>query len=46
MWDAAEDVWFTDGPLVLEFDSHQFEIAAFKVHICLSWGTARREASS
>ncbi len=38
MWDAAEDVWFTDGPLVLEFEHHQLEIAAFKTHICLSWG--------
>jgi hypothetical protein len=38
MWETVESAWFRDGPLILEFQDRRLEIAAFKLHICLSWG--------
>lgn len=37
MWES--DAWFPDGPVVLEFEEARLELAAFKLHICLSWDT-------
>jgi hypothetical protein len=37
MWDAGDDEWFTDGPLILQFDEVRLEVAAFKLHLCVSW---------
>jgi hypothetical protein len=39
MWDADEDAWFPDGPVILELEDRRLELAAFKLHICLSWST-------
>jgi hypothetical protein len=35
MWEG--DTWFTDGPVILEFEQARLELAAFKLHLCLSW---------
>ncbi len=37
IWDDDDDSWFTDGPVVLDFGSGRFELAAFKLHVCVSW---------
>jgi hypothetical protein len=37
MWDDEDDTWFTDGPFVLDFGSCRLELAAFKLHLCVSW---------
>jgi hypothetical protein len=37
MWDG--EAWFPDGPVVLEFEAARLELAAFKLHVCLSWGS-------
>ena len=39
MWDAGDDEWFTDGPLILQFDDLALEVAAFQVHLCVSWNS-------
>ena len=36
-WDTTDDEWFTDAPLILEFDHARLELAAFKLHLCVSW---------
>lgn len=37
VWDAGDDEWFVDGPIVLDFGATRLELAAFKTHLCLSW---------
>jgi hypothetical protein len=37
MWDTDDDEWFTDGPLILRFPHARLELAAFQVHMCVSW---------
>ncbi len=39
MWESVDDDWFVDGPLILEFDEIRLEVAAFKVHLCISWNS-------
>jgi len=39
MWEIADDYWFTDGPLILQFDDISLEVAAFKLHVCVSWNS-------
>jgi hypothetical protein len=39
MWDTADDEWFIDGPLILRFEEVRLELAAFKIHMCVSWNS-------
>lgn len=37
-WDVGDDEWFVDAPVALDFgDAGVLELAAFKLHLCLSW---------
>ena len=35
--DEAEEPWFVDGPLILDFGDTRLEMAAFKMHLCVGW---------
>lgn len=37
MWDTGGDRWFKDGPVVLDVGPACLEVAAFKLHLCVSW---------
>jgi hypothetical protein len=39
VWDVEDDDWFTDAPMVLDFEQHRLELAGFKTHLCLAWDT-------
>ncbi|MFD9949928.1 hypothetical protein ACFWYW_20270 [Nonomuraea sp. NPDC059023] len=40
MWDLDEDVWFSDGPVLLDFEGEQVEIVHQKLdEISITWNT-------